>query len=108
MSKTNNHTIQDLTQFRLNVETEAETSINNIPTDLALALADIAEGLGISDPDDLLGIMGAEAYRHAYVDPIPYRPAHPPLHKVQLLLAQLRDAWTGKWADAFPTAPPAA
>ena len=99
--------IERLRDFRIEVEMEAETSINNIPTDLGLALADVTEALGIEEPDQLRHILGPATYLATYVDPIPYQPAHPPLHKVYLILAKVRDIWQGKWMDAFPVPPPA-
>jgi len=113
MSKDNNWTtiqeaqlIERLAQFRAEVEAEAEEPITAIETNLALALADVTEGLGLTDPEFLRHILGPAAYLAVYVDPVPYRPADPPLHKVRLLLAQLRDTWRGRWADAFPVPPP--
>lgn len=104
--KDNNHTIGALIQFRIEVEAEAKTSIANIPTTLGLALADITEILGIWEPEDMLKILGPDAYLAVYWDPIPYRPAHPPLHKVHLLLAKLRDTWRGRWGKPKTETPP--
>lgn len=99
--KTIRHTqlIERLTQFHIDIETQTGAGIMNIETNLGLALADIAEALDVKEPEDLLKILGSEAYLAIYWDPIPYRPAPPPLHRVRLLLAQLRDTWRGKWGD---------
>lgn len=87
-----------LTKFRIEVETEAKTGIANIETNLALALADMAEALGIKDPEVLLQVLGDEAYLAVYVDPIPYQLPGPPAHHGwRLLLAKLRDTWRGRW-----------
>ena len=92
------HTAEALTQFRIDVEVEAEMPITQITTDLGLALADVAEALGITDHEDLLQVLGDEAYLAAYEDPIPYRLSRPPHHAVNLLLAKLREI--EKWITA--------
>lgn len=115
--------IKRLTEFRVNVEVETQTTINSIPVDLGLALADVAKVLGIEDPDDLLQVLGPDAYLEVCVESIPYRPVPnyepaegpeafylppsddpvpcqsriPPHHAIGLLLAKLRDTWTGRW-----------
>jgi len=83
--------IQRLTEFRVGVEAEAGIGIANIETNLGLALADVAEALGIEEHSDLLQILGGGTYLAVYKDPIPYQIATPPPHKARLLLAKLQE-----------------
>ena len=65
--------IQYLTRFRIDVKNDTGTDLTTIETNLALALADIAEYLGITEPEDLLRILGESDYLAVYVAPIPYQ-----------------------------------
>jgi len=91
--------IETLREFRLDVEAEANIGLADIETNLALALADIAETLGIKEPDHLRRVLGSKAYLQIYVDPIPYRPKGSPHNKALLLLAKIRDIYHGKWGS---------
>ena len=71
--KTVRHTqlIERLRDFRIKVEAEAKTGLVNIETNLGLALANIAEELGIKDRADLLKVLGPAAYLAMYdADPV--------------------------------------